>query len=186
MGHRYMTTEIVCYTGGTCGDIVVSLLDPSGSYFDSEKRRMSINSERSVFKKPHLYTDDEKDNFLSSTSFKSIPSHDIEYHIRKHHEFIGIKVANFDTAVWAATRFKELHRPHVWAEMQNFCGASTVNDYAQMMIDFGTLIDSSTNRILYLEDIISGKALEKLSYLITLEIPDTAPELYNQWLLTVI
>ena len=154
--------NIVCYTGGACGDMISAILDPTGTRFNNTA--MIIDDVyRTRLKKPHLFQSDlEKDQYLIEIEkkYKSIPSHDLDYHIRKKHNFIGITVQDKTVALWAATRFKRLHGAHVWEEMNTVCGVGTVEGYAQIMIDFSDLIKQHTDRIVSLESILAGTALD--------------------------
>ena len=153
--------NIVCYTGGTCGDMISATLDTTGAYFQTTT--VMFDQDRMCFKKPHLFLSDlEKDQYLTEAKkkYQSIPSHDLDYHIRKAHDFIGITVQDKAVALWAAKRFKRLHRAHVWNEMVAACGANSVEDYAQIMIDFSNLIRQHTDRIVSLESIHAGTALD--------------------------
>jgi hypothetical protein len=153
--------EIVCYTGGTCGDLIAGLIDSKGAYF--RNNTVMFEQDRLRFKKPHTFaSDEEKDQYLNemSAKYKSIPSHDLQYHLRREHNFIGITVSDWNTALWAAKRFKELHRPHVWEEMTTASGADSLEKYAQLMIDFSNMIVQHTDRIITLESIQSGTALQ--------------------------
>ena len=119
MGHSKM--NIVCYTGGTCGDMISAILDPIGTRF-RHTAVMIDHADRSRLKKPHLFqSDQEKDQYLIEIEkkYQSIPSHDLDYHVRKKHNFIGITVQDKAVALWAAKRFKQLHRAHVWYQMDN-------------------------------------------------------------------
>lgn len=143
---------IVCFVGGTVGDILTQILDPA-----------ELTPERQQLKKPHLFANDvEKDLFLETTNCKSVPSHDFEYHRRRHHDLLGIVCRDQTNALWAARRFKKLHRPQVWKEMTAFCGADTEEAYAQAIIDFGIMLANYTNNVLYLDDVIDGCAINRL------------------------
>jgi hypothetical protein len=153
--------KIICYTGGTCGDVITALFDSTGA--SCQGSTVMIDADRSRFKKPHAFAGDkEKDQYLEhmTAKYQSIPSHDLDYHVRQRHRFIGITVQDWNVAMWAAQRFKDLHRPHVWAEMAKACGADTVEAYAQMMLDFSNLIVQHTDRIITLESIQTGTALQ--------------------------
>ena len=69
-------------------------------------------------------------------------------------------MSDWNTALWAAKRFKELHRPHVWAEMASASGADTIEKYAQIIIDFSNMIVQYTDRIITLESIQAGTVLQ--------------------------
>lgn len=153
--------EIICYTGGTCGDLVTALIDSQGTYFRG--KAVMLDQERLRFKKPHTFANDvEKDQYLNemSAKYRSIPSHDLQYHINRKHSFIGITVTTWSSALKAAQRFKDLHRPHVWAEMTAACGADSIESYAQIMIDFSKVVVQHTDKIITLESIQQGTALD--------------------------
>jgi hypothetical protein len=172
--------NIICYTGGTCGDIITGIIDARDIDFNGSSMETAPN--RSRLKKPHTFADDfEKNAYVDSMKslYNSLPSHDLEYHVRQGHDFISITVEDFNVALWAAERFKSLHKPYVWEEMQKFCGANTVEDYAQVLIDFSSMVKTHTDKILKLERIISGHAVEDLLQW----VPDINDDiLYQQWL----
>jgi hypothetical protein len=174
--------NIICYTGGCCGDLLTALIDSQN--VDCAQSAITIIPERSKLKKPHLFTNDiEKDQYIieASSKWKSIPSHDLTYHINRRHNFIGITVKDKSMAIWAAERFKQLHSPHVWKEMQAACGVSTVKDYAQMLLDFSNLIERHTNKIVSLESIIDGTVIRQLKKHVK-NLPADSQDLYENWL----
>ena len=169
--------DIVCYTGGSCGDLITALIDGKGAYF--RNKAVMFEQDRLRFKKPHTFAnDEEKDQYLIeiANKYRSIPSHDLQYHIKSGHDFIGITVQDLNVAKWAANRFKELHRPHVWAEMAAACGANTVEAYAQMMLDFSNLVVAHTNKTITLESIRAGLALQNPI------LENANKDFYNTWL----
>jgi len=169
--------NFVVYMGGCCGDLISALIDPHTAQF--KNTTVTFDSDRTRLKKPHMFASDEdKDQYLltASSKYQSIPSHDLAYHIRKQHKFTGIAVKYWGVALWAAGRFKELHRPHVWAEMTAVCGADTVEGYAQMMIDFSNLIAQHTDSIVTLESICDGTALDNPI------LQHANKEFYENWL----
>jgi hypothetical protein len=171
---------IVCYMGGTCGDLICALFDSEPA--DMYNNRVILSSERQHLKKPHTFDNNEgKDQYLDNISkiYKSIPSHDIEYHIQRQHEFVGIVVEQLDTALWSSQRFKELHRPYVWKEMQRSCGAKSVEEYAQMMLDYSYMIKQCTSKIITLEEILNGQAVKKLQSMVKEQLNSN---FYHQWL----
>lgn len=161
---------IVCYAGGTCGDIISQILDPA-----------ELTLERQRLKKPHLFANkQEKDLFLGTTQYHSIPSHDFEYHCNSGHGVLGIVCRNMPDAIWAASRFKSLHRPHVWDEMTKFCGSNSVESYAQIIIDFGNMLANYATDVVYLDDIIHGKAVSRLG---ELGYKTPGADKYKKWLI---
>lgn len=172
--------EIICYTGGACGDLLTALIDSK----DASLVNNSVlhSNTRSKLKKPHLFSSiKDKDTYLEEIgkSYFSIPSHDLNYHIEKKHNFIGITVENYDVAYWAALRFKNLHRKEVWESMSKFCGAITVADYAQILIDYSKMVIEHTNKTIKLEDIISNLAVQKLS---AMGFQKCDEKFYSNWL----
>lgn len=177
--------KIVCYTGGTCGDLITALIDASNIKFDFFLKTLIHDPTRSQLKKPHLFSSNEdKDSYLQDISkqYNSVPSHDLEYHTLRGHLFISITVEDFDTALWAAQRFKDCHRAHVWEEMINKCGAKSVKDYAQILIDFSRLVRQHTDKIVKLEDIKNGNVIEPLEKIINHSLPQKNRNIYRNWL----
>ena len=164
-----MSPVIVCYTGGTAGDIISRIIDPS-----------DLSVDRQRLKKPHLFSSiEEKDQYINESQWASLPSHDFEYHRSKQHKILGIQCRDMQLALWAANRFKALHRPHVWEEMSRAYGADTIEQYAQLIIHFGNMIASYTDNVLYLDRIVAGHAIEDLG---RLGLPVQGAELYKEWL----
>ena len=170
MDTNILKPVIICYTGGTAGDIISRIIDPS-----------ELSADRQRLKKPHLFScDQEKDQYITNSIWASLPSHDFEYHRSRQHGILGICCRDTSTALWAASRFKAQHRPHVWEEMSRACGANTIEQYAQMIIDFGNMIANYTNNVLYLDRIIAGHAVTDL---LELDIPVIGKDLYTEWLI---
>lgn len=170
---------IVCYTGGTCGDLLVALVDSRHARVTDIGTVMHHN-ERTCLKKPNIFASDlEKDTYINTIQYNSFPSHDLDYHIRSNHKFISVVVTDQETAKWAANRFKLLHRPHVWKEMCNFSGVSTVDEYAQMLLDYSSMVITKTDQTLDLKRIINGYALLDLAEYVRSPL-DSA--FYQTWL----
>jgi hypothetical protein len=172
--------KIVCYTGGTCGDLIAAMIDSTHARF--QNTTVIHSADRQRLKKPHTFAnDEEKDQYITeiSSRYQSIPSHDLDYHVRRSHRFIAITVQDFKTAMWAARRFRLLHKPHVWQEMQTACGASSIEDYAQLLIDYSNMVVNHTTDIVKLEDIHNGRAIQALN---KLGINYQYKNLYQNWL----
>lgn len=175
--------NIVCYTGGTCGDLVTALIDSKNVQFRAQT--VCHDSLRIKLKKPHLFADDaEKDQYLLDIAehYTSIPSHDLEYHKRKNHRFVAVTVSDYKFALKAAKRFKSLHRPHVWDEMSKFCGANTTEEYAQRLIDYSNMVSNYTDQIITFESIRQGTAIHDLEKLLGIDIDRPRQNLYKNWL----
>lgn len=177
------TLKIICYTGGTCGDLITAMIDYRDAKFDF--KAVIHNEERRQLKKPLTFTnDEEKDIYIQQISkqYNSIPSHDLDYHVKRKHQFISITVEHPKVALWAATRFKQLHRPHVWEEMQRACGSNTVKDYAQILIHYSNMVKSHTDQIITLESIKKGNAIEELEKILRYDLTVGGKNLYRNWL----
>jgi len=172
--------DIVCYAGGTCGDIITAMLDSRDAKFTNKS--VWVDPDRSRLKKPHGFTSSlDKDQYITDMSllYNSIPSHDLSYHAQNKHPFISITVNDFSLAVWAAERFKKLHRPHVWAEMCQVCGASSIEEYAQILLDYSTLVKQHTDKLIALERIMTGHAVEDLAQFTKHNLDNS---FYEQWI----
>jgi len=172
--------DIVYYMGGACGDLIAALIDNTG--VEIHNGAVLHTEDRRRLKKPHTFaTDEDKDSYIElvSQKYRSIPSHDLEYHIKRQHNFIAVIVNDNDVAKWAATRFKHLHNDSVWASMSDMCGAKSVEDYAQMLIDNGNLAKKHTSRIINLENVLNGDAIKSLQ---DIGIKDCSENIYKNWL----
>ena len=122
----------VVYMGGSAGDMVTSIIDSLNSEFDLPSRSIKMPRERQQLKKPYTFDSDlSKDKYveLMAKTYKSLPSHDHEYHVRSKHNCIGITVHNFSLAHWAASRFRSIHRPEVWNQVCQACGITDTRQY---------------------------------------------------------
>lgn len=174
----------VVYMGGTCGDLISSLIDPRGTNIDMVWRCVKIPPERQRLKKPYTFRDNlEKDIYLDNMSnlYTSIPSHDLEYHIARGHRFVGIRVRDFNIALWAARHFRDVHRPEVWQSIQQSYNITMLEQYAQLIIDYGNMVSQYTSELLELEDIVSGHVLPSLEYIIGRNLGKHAVNYYRNW-----
>jgi hypothetical protein len=176
--------KIVCYTGGTCGDLITAMIDHRDSTFYF--KAVMHDTQRQRLKKPLSFTnDEEKDVYLQQISgqYNSIPSHDLDYHLKRKHQFISIAVEDPKVALWAANRFKHLHKPHVWQEMQQACGSTTVEDYAEILRHYSDMVRQHTDKIISLESIRQGRAIEELESVLSIQVDRSGQNLYRNWLL---
>jgi hypothetical protein len=177
------TMTTVVYTGGCCGDLITALIDLSNT--ELVNGRVKLPAERQRLKKPHLFsTDQQRHDYMSeiSRAYRSIPSHDFDYHQRMNHDMILITVEDPAVALWAATRFQALHRPQVWQEMQQKCGASTVENYAEILINWSRMVCDASDQVLDLARIGQGHAIEDLENLLQSQVTLQAKYFYNEWL----
>lgn len=174
-------SEIICYLGGTCGDLVTASIDTTGC--SMRHGAIVLAQDRQLLKKSWQFSNDaERDKYLARMAkvYKSVPSHDVDYHLRSGHSFIAIIVKNKSTANWASQRFKSLHKTHVWEEMKSVNQTDTVEKYAQDILDWSSWINQITTRTILLEDILNGCLEQKISSIINRALIDV--NLYRQWL----
>jgi hypothetical protein len=171
--------------GGTCGDLVATLLDPRDAGLDFVNRNIRLPAARQRLKKPYTFADDlEKDTYLDSMAsiYSSVPSHALDYHVRRGHRFVAIRVRDPDIALWSSQRFQQGHRPEVWTSVAQSCDIETVEEYAQLMLDYGNMIASQTDRVLDLEDILAGTAIAKIENAIDGPLSEHSVNVYKNWL----
>lgn len=177
--------KIVCYTGGTCGDLVSALIDPSNAILNFSNGTVQHSEARQRLKKPHLFSNSiDKDTYIQTIGqqYHSIPSHDLNYHVERKHEFISVTVKDFGLAMWAAERFRNCHRPHVWEEMTKVCGVDDIAGYAQILVDFSNMVAQHTNNVVELEDIATGQAVITLENILSTDLPLANKQFYQDWL----
>jgi len=168
--------------GGMCGDLVAGIIDPTDVVIGPHGQ-VTLPFVRQQLKKPHTFvTDYDKDNVLNSVPANSLSSHDYDYHLKKQHKLLGVGTLDLPAAVWAAERFKLLHRPTVWAEMTAKCGAATIDEYAMMYVHFTRMMANNPNAtIIEIQNIINGQLIDELLKL-NFSINPQGYKLYQQWL----
>jgi hypothetical protein len=175
----------VVYMGGCCGDFVAAAIDNRDCELNRVQNRMRLPEHRERLKKIHLFdNDDERDQYVAvmSEQYRSIPSHDLDYHLRRHHRFIAVTVTDVDTAQWAAHRFQHSHRPEIWRKFCQQFGVKTLDNYAELVLNYSKMIRTKTPDIIALEDILSGHALTRLDSILGSDLNTTQQEFYQQWL----
>ena len=174
----------VVYMGGACGDLVCALIDLRGATFDVAAKKMALPLDRQRLKKPHTFADDSaRDLYLEEMahSYLSVPSHDLDYHMRRGHAIIGITVQDKDTALWAARRFRDSHRPQVWKQVAQGWHINSIDEYAQLLLDHSARLQHSTDRLLTLEHIRSGTVIPCIERLIGRDLGRDAVNCYKNW-----
>ena len=177
--------DIVLYMGGCCGDIVTGIIDTRGVSIITGK--CILLKKRSRLKKSFEFDNDaDRNAYIQDAKhhWKSIPSHDAEYHIRNKHHYTGIVCHDQKTALWCATRFRKLHSDPVWKRMSKNSGAKTIEEYAQQILDFSNMIETYAHNTIELNDIINGNAIQRLEKLTTIDV--NARILYDQWIEDVV
>lgn len=180
-----LDTTIVVYMGGCCGDLVTAMIDYSEVEFNFDFKKVRLTPQRQRLKKPYEFVDDQdKDNYLENISrvYKSVPSHDIEYHTRRQHSFVGITVTDPSTALWAAQRFRYAHHPRVWQSVAQAYGITHVEQYAQLLLDYGRMIRDRTDGLIDVKAIRQGELLPYLEIASNRKLDSEAQQCYCNWL----
>jgi len=175
----------VVYMGGCCGDFVAAAIDSRDCEFNQAQHRMRLPKHREQLKKTHLFASDkERDQYVIDIrqQYCSVPSHDLDYHLRRQHRFIAVTVTDVGTAQWAAHRFQHSHRPEIWREFCQQFGVRTLDNYAELVLNYSKMIRTKTPDIIALEDILSGHALTQLDSILGSDLNTTQQEFYQQWL----
>lgn len=176
---------IVVYMGGCCGDLVTALIDHNDVDLNIAFRTVRLSEQRQRLKKHYEFVDDqEKDSYLNNISrtYNSVPSHDIDYHVSRKHKFIGITVTDPSTALWAAKRFRDAHRPRVWQGVVQACGIQHVEDYAQLLLDYSLMLSSCTDLLVDVKTVRQGTLLPQLESLLERNLDNKAHNCYRDWL----
>jgi len=170
--------DIICYAGGMCGDLVTSVIDSTDSML-SNARIYTIMDRSKLKSNLFLHTEEDQLKYIKEmeTRYLSIPSHSIDLHVKYKHSFITVYTENYDLALWCATRFKNLHTHDVWSTLTN--GDGSVESYATTIIQSCKYSQAHTDKIIMLEDILSGNLLSTLSKYVKTPLNE---KLYQEWL----
>lgn len=174
--------------GGTYGDMVAGLINDNLE-IDCIYAVAKPSEDISRLKKPHNFTDiSAKDDYISSipSEYKCIISHDQDYHFNRNHDVLGIVVTNMQSALKCANRFKAAHRKQVWNEMMDRCGAKNIEEYAEMLIHYGKMIESRCKWIITTDEIENGKTLERIKLITKQPLSEKTKHVYKSWYYTVI
>ena len=181
----YCEMIFVVYMGGAAGDVVASVIDHRNSKFNSLQRRMEMPLDRQRLKKPHTFESDAaKDEYVQqmSATYRSLPSHDIDYHVHNRHTTIGITVQDTKIANWAAKRFESVHRPQVWQQVCEACGITNTRQYADLMLHYSNMLEKQLSNTIKLERIVAGNLVEDLESVLGEKLDQKSVNVYRNWL----
>lgn len=175
---------IVCFAGGTYGDIVTVILDSKNCKLDPDGL-IVLPDDRMKLKKPHLFLNaKEKNNYIEQMNKKylSIPSHDLDFHLQNNHNFLGVVCEDKNLRLKASRRFKILHPEYVWKEMQNVSNSNSIEQYANDILEMSKKIIKSDNQYLDVDDILSGNLIKIMERKNNIKISEENKNLYKDWL----
>lgn len=164
--------DIILYTLGTCGNMVTAVIDNTGYRFDG--RHYESFAERIKLRNrfyQNTMTDNDRDNYIieMSKKYKSLASHQYQYHIDRGHSYILVMPSTEEEIQWSINRFKTIH-PNSPMDVK------TAHNYYN---EFITKSKQHTNKIITLTDIWSGNLLERLKEYVSTPLNE---EVYHQWL----
>ena len=175
---------IVCFAGGTSGDIVVAVMDPKNCKHDPEKARIKIPKDRAEMKMFWTFQGvEQKNNFIRKTfeNYDTIPSHDVNFHISQGAEnVLGITCFDKDLRDRSAKRFKAIHTDQDWDSLLKVTKTETVDQYSDDILSISKKLNDNFPTI-DLSSIINGTLIEKLGAL-GYQIPDVGISLYDRWI----
>ena len=175
---------IICFAGGTAGDIVTALVDNKNCEINKNSGSVKIPKDRSLLKKPHLFLNNQqKTDYIEDMNkkYSSIPSHDLDYHLAEGHTFIGIICQNEKLRLMASKRFKDLHKSKIWKEMSDVSSSETVKQYADDIFHMSKKMLDSKNYCIELSDIINGNLINVLNKN-NIKIEEENKLFYKEWL----
>lgn len=175
---------IICFAGGTSGDLAVSVLDPRNCTYDTKNGRIKIAMDRAGMKKFWKYNDVEtKIQYIKQAfaMYDSLPSHDVDFHLANNHqEVIGITCFDENLREKSAIRFKDLHRSEVWDSLPKVCKTETVQQYSDDILQISRKLERAFTTI-DLSEIIKGDLISRFTGL-GYEIGRESVKIYNDWL----
>ena len=143
-------------------------------FFEGET---SVAEEQQLKEYFNFKSDQEKDDYLNNyTEYKSVSSHDIKYHIKKRHLFIGVVTEDLNVALQLSTRFLKL-KEEVYniTDITNF---KNINEYANTILNSSKLIKIFSKKIITAESILAGTGLSDLEKLT--ELDTNSENFYNK------
>lgn len=168
---------IVSFAGGLAGDLVSAVID-STDCFLLPNGKVNMFTYRKKLKQGATLTEEYKDEFVStvSTIYQSIPSHDWEYHLQKKHTTLSIDVKDPELYKFAAKRFISLNQPGL---VNKLFGINSIEEFVPILTDITKKHIAISSHVIYFDDIINGKLIEKLELITSTELNT---EFYNEWL----
>jgi hypothetical protein len=175
---------IVCFAGGTSGDLVVSVLDPKNCDYNPSQGKVKISKDRSVMKKFWQFTNTKQKKDAIKNGFEnydSLPSHDVDFHIdHGQDKVIGITCFDKDLRDRSATRFKNLHSNQVWDSLTKVSKTETIEQYSDDILQISRKLERAFTTI-DLKEIIKGNLISRLTEM-EYTISDESLEIYKKWM----
>ena len=173
---------IICFAGGTYGDIVTVMLDSKNCKLVQDKGYpiFTLPKDRIKLKLPHLFLNaEEKNNYIKQMNKKylSIPSHDLDFHLQNKHNFFGVVCEDKNLRLKASKRFKTLYQ-----NPENMSNSTSIEQYANDILEMSKKIINSGNQYIDLAQIISGNLIDVIERKHNIEINEKNKNFYKNWL----
>jgi|LauGreDrversion4_2_1035121.scaffolds.fasta_scaffold473716_2 hypothetical protein len=167
---------VVAFVGGLAGDLITAVID-SNSCVVTTLGKVQMPFYRKTLKRGVLTTIEEKDAFITDISkqYRSIPSHEVEYHVQRNHITISIDVRDKELYKFAAERFILLNEPNL---ANTLFGVNTAIELAPILINMNERNLKLATNVLYFDDILDGKLIEKLEPICS----NLDVDFYDKWL----
>jgi len=162
--------EIILYPPGAGGNLVSAVIDNRYSYYDGVHFH-TFRKKLRTLDDTQIMSDEDRDAYLKQMGeqYLSIPSHSIDYHIKRKHDFILIAPVTDIEIKWCIERFSKIH-PALKHLAEN-----TEQAYKDFVING----KQHTNKIITVDEIYSGKLIERIKEYVTTPLKE---HLYYTWL----
>lgn len=157
--------------------MISAVIDSTGYTFEGDRFKPPLNKD--MLKKPNL-TDAEYDQHMKSMAlqYKSIPSHAIEYHIRKQHDCILVDITEPSMIDWCVDRRYRLYGEPQWLTPDRRSPEFQKDFLIKKM-------NSALNhfpKTIKLRDILEGRMIPKLQQYVDIELNE---KIYFDWLISI-
>ena len=167
--------HIILYQGGSGGDMLSAIIDNRDYYFDGNLFRLHNFDRIKLRNRKYVkgMTDIDRDMYIQETTYKSLASHQLNYHIDRKHRYIHIDCSDPMMAKWIINRFHKLYDGEDWYQRTQpdsiLNWAKRASEHAYLNID--------------LRDILNGKLIEILKPHVDTPLNSV---LYESWLAAIL
>ena len=174
----HLPIDIVAYTGGSCGEMVTAVIDPTGYHFNGRYLEL-LKYDRSKLKNREWdfsLSNIDRDNVINELAlkYKSLPSHKIDYHVLRKHDVIFIDSTEPGIDEWVFNRLHDIHGKNEWLNLEKDKEVffNNLQENQQVML-------SIAKRVIKLRDILEGKLIDVLKTYVSTPLNES---LYYTWL----
>lgn len=176
----HLPIDIVAYTGGSCGEMVTAVIDPTGYHFNGRYLEL-LKYDRSKLKNREWdfsLSNIDRDNAINELALKyrSLPSHKLDYHAFRKHDVIFIDATQPGMEEWVFNRINDIHsgKHKQWLNLEKDKESYINNFYPSQQF-----LLPIAKRIIKLRDILEGKLIDVLKTYVATPLNEA---LYYTWL----